>query len=277
ALRLLSRRRTRWRHVGTSRGGRDRQALVALVEQAVELLGLERLLLDELVHDQVELVAVLREHVVRAQSRALDDVVHLGVDDLRHVLRVVPLLLDLATEEDQLVALAVLQWPELLAHAELRDHLARHVRRLLDVVARAGRDVTAEVQLLRDPAAERRGDVVLELLARAEVAVLLRERPRDTHGHTAGDDRDLVHRVGVLEQLEAEGVAGLVVRHDPLLFFCDHTRATLVPVSKPSISTRIWLRVCSRSSCDPPRPAPRWRPTASISSMNTMHGALRLA
>src|SRR5436309_12699374 len=61
ALRLLSRRRTRWRHVGTSRGGRDRQALVALVEQAVELLGLERLLLDELVHDQVELVAVLRE------------------------------------------------------------------------------------------------------------------------------------------------------------------------------------------------------------------------
>ena len=156
---------------------------------------------------------------------------HLGVDDLRHVLRVVPLLLDLATEEDQLVALAVLQWPELLAHAELRDHLARHVRRLLDVVARAGRDVTAEVQLLRDPAAERRGDVVLELLARAEVAVLLRERPRDTHGHTAGDDRDLVHRVGVLEQLEAEGVAGLVVRHDPLLFFCDHTRATLGPQS----------------------------------------------
>src|SRR5438093_7724122 len=189
ALRLLSGRRTRWRHVGTSRGGRDRQAFVALVEQAVELLGLERLLLDELVHDQVELVAVLREHVVRAQSRALDDVVHLGVDDLRHVLRVVPLLLDLATEEDQLVALAVLQWPELLAHAELRDHLARHVRRLLDVVARAGRDVTAEVQLLRDPAAERRGDVVLELLARSGVAGLPRGGPRDTPGHNAGGER----------------------------------------------------------------------------------------
>ena len=55
------------------------------------------------------------------------------------------------------------------------------------------------------------------------------------------------------------------------------TTITLVFVSKPSISTRIWLRVCSRSSCEPPRPAPRWRPTASISSTNTMHGLLRFA
>ena len=52
---------------------------------------------------------------------------------------------------------------------------------------------------------------------------------------------------------------------------------TLVLVSKPSISTRIWLSVCSRSSCEPPRPAPRWRPTASISSTKTMQGLLRLA
>ena len=52
---------------------------------------------------------------------------------------------------------------------------------------------------------------------------------------------------------------------------------TLVLVSKPSISTRIWFSVCSRSSCEPPRPAPRCRPTASISSTNTMHGLLRLA
>ena len=51
----------------------------------------------------------------------------------------------------------------------------------------------------------------------------------------------------------------------------------LVLVSKPSISTKIWFRVCSRSSCPPPRPAPRWRPTASISSTNTIQGALRLA
>ncbi len=52
---------------------------------------------------------------------------------------------------------------------------------------------------------------------------------------------------------------------------------TLVLVSKPSISTRIWLRVCSLSSCPPPMPAPRWRPTASISSIKIMQGALRFA
>ena len=59
--------------------------------------------------------------------------------------------------------------------------------------------------------------------------------------------------------------------------FVAATTITFVFVSKPSISTRIWLRVCSRSSCEPPRPAPRWRPTASISSTKTMHGELRLA
>ena len=43
--------------------------------------------------------------------------------------------------------------------------------------------------------------------------------------------------------------------------------------SKPSISTKIWLRVCSLSSFPPPRPAPRLLPTASISSINIIQGA----
>ena len=49
------------------------------------------------------------------------------------------------------------------------------------------------------------------------------------------------------------------------------------PREEPSISTNIWFSVCSRSSLPPPRPAPRWRPTASISSMKIMQGALFLA
>ena len=54
-------------------------------------------------------------------------------------------------------------------------------------------------------------------------------------------------------------------------------RITLVLESKPSISTKSWLRVCSRSSFPPPIPAPRWRPTASISSTKMIAGALALA
>ena len=46
--------------------------------------------------------------------------------------------------------------------------------------------------------------------------------------------------------------------------------------SKPSISTSIWFKVCSRSSWPPPMPAPRWRPTASISSMKIRQGAFFL-
>ena len=47
---------------------------------------------------------------------------------------------------------------------------------------------------------------------------------------------------------------------------------TMTPdsASKPSISDSIWFSVWSRSSL--PRAPPRTRPTASISSMNTMHG-----
>ena len=44
-------------------------------------------------------------------------------------------------------------------------------------------------------------------------------------------------------------------------------------VSKPSISTKSWLRVCSLSSLPPPKPAPLLLPTASISSTKIIHGA----
>mmetsp|Transcript_16699 Transcript_16699/g.40958 ORF Transcript_16699/g.40958 Transcript_16699/m.40958 type:complete len:426 (+) Transcript_16699:849-2126(+) len=55
--------------------------------------------------------------------------------------------------------------------------------------------------------------------------------------------------------------------------------STITPVlpSNPSISVSSWLRVCSRSSLPPPMPVPRERPTASISSTNTMQGAFSLA
>ncbi|CAM5372547.1 hypothetical protein SFUMM280S_09622 [Streptomyces fumanus] len=43
---------------------------------------------------------------------------------------------------------------------------------------------------------------------------------------------------------------------------------------KPSISVRIWFRVCSRSSWPPmPAPPPRARPMVSISSMKMIDGA----
>ena len=54
---------------------------------------------------------------------------------------------------------------------------------------------------------------------------------------------------------------------------------TMMPsfTPNPSISTRSWFRVCSRSSWPPPRPLPRRLATASISSINTIQGAFFFA
>jgi hypothetical protein len=55
---------------------------------------------------------------------------------------------------------------------------------------------------------------------------------------------------------------------------------TFVAESNPSISVRIWLSVCSRSSfppLNPPMPLVRARPTASSSSMKTIAGAFSFA
>ena len=54
---------------------------------------------------------------------------------------------------------------------------------------------------------------------------------------------------------------------------------TIIPslVPKPSISTNSWFNVCSLSSWPPPIPVPRRLATASISSINTIHGAFFLA
>mmetsp|Transcript_6899 Transcript_6899/g.20987 ORF Transcript_6899/g.20987 Transcript_6899/m.20987 type:complete len:298 (-) Transcript_6899:748-1641(-) len=56
-------------------------------------------------------------------------------------------------------------------------------------------------------------------------------------------------------------------------------RTTICPVEvKPSISTSSWLSVFSRSSLPPKLPPrPRALPTASISSMKTIHGCIALA
>src|SRR2546430_12126532 len=107
AAALFAGRRARRRLVGRRRG--DGHPAVAFLEQPVELVGLERLLLDQLVHHEVELVPVLREDLVRALTRAIDDVVDLGVDDLGDIFGVVALLLNLSAEEDELVRFPVLE------------------------------------------------------------------------------------------------------------------------------------------------------------------------
>merc|ERR1712164_217759 len=60
------------------------------------------------------------------------------------------------------------------------------------------------------------------------------------------------------------------------LFVAATTMTPVLP-SKPSISVNNWFNVCSLSSLPPPTPVPLDRPTASISSTKTMHGAFSFA
>src|SRR6266545_2243892 len=84
ALRLRGARRqaARWR--GAPTGGRGCDGLLAevAVDEVVELVGAERLLLDEPGDVRVEQAPVVREQLVRAAPGAVHDLVDLAVDEL---------------------------------------------------------------------------------------------------------------------------------------------------------------------------------------------------
>ena len=138
------------------------------------------------------------------------DALHLVVDALGGLGRVV-LLVGIVTAEEHLVlGLAKDLRAKLVAHAVAGDHLAGQLGGTLQVVARAGGDVVAE-ELLGGAAAQQHGNLVEHAVARLEEVVLLGKRERIAERLASGDDRDLVHRVGVVEDVAHQGVAALVV------------------------------------------------------------------
>ena len=105
---------------------------------------------------------------------------------------------------------------DLVAHAELRDHLTGKIGRALDVVG-GTRRLDTEDRLLRSAATEQCLELDKKLLLGVEIFLLLRH----LHGVTqrAGGvrhDRDLGHRLAVLAQRGDQCVADLMVSHDSL-------------------------------------------------------------
>ena len=103
------------------------------------------------------------------------DALDLDVDTARRLLGVILMVRVVATQEHLVVGLAEHLGSQLLAHAEARDHLSRHLGRALEVVARAGRDVIAH-ELLRHAASKEHGEVVEHLVFRREEVILLGTR-----------------------------------------------------------------------------------------------------
>src|SRR5439155_24106179 len=178
------------------RAGRGRRLRLLTVEDLVELLAIDRFHDLEALDDRVHLGALLGQHSLGRLVAVVDDAADLLVDQRCDLLGVVPLLTEVTAEEDELLLVAHRHGAELVRHAPLRDHPPRELGRALDVVLGAGGDV-AEDDFFCDAAAHDARDLVAKLLARDEVLVLLRERERPAERHAAGNDRNLVHRVGV--------------------------------------------------------------------------------
>jgi len=86
----------------------------------------------------------------------------------------------------------------------------------VQVVARAGR-AFVEHDLLGDPPAQKRRDVVQKLLARGQVLVLAGQAHRVAKRHPARQNADLMDRVGKRQQFLNDSVAQFVVGDN--LFF----------------------------------------------------------
>ena len=111
----------------------------------------------------------------------------LDIDAARRLLGVILVIGVVAAQEYLMLRLTKHLRSKLLAHAQARDHLARHLGRALQIVARARRDVVAH-ELLGNATSQEHGELVEHLVLGLEEVVLLRKLQRVAQGLTAADD-----------------------------------------------------------------------------------------
>ena len=154
------------------------------------------------------------------------DALNLDIDAACRLLGVILVIGVIATKEHLMLRLAKHLRAQLLAHAQTRNHLARHLGRTLQVVARARRDVIAH-ELLGNATAQEHGKLVEHLVLGLEEVVLLRKLQRVAQGLTAADDRDLMNRIGVLQDVAHQSVTALVVGNRGALGLGHHATLAL--------------------------------------------------
>jgi hypothetical protein len=209
---------------GLGEGGLDGWKILAFDDE-LDLGGVQGLTLEQggchAVHD----VLVGVEDGVGRLISGVDEAADLSVDLASGLVGEVAVLRDLTSEEDLLLLLAEGHGAH-LAHAELADHLAGEVGDALDVVAGTGGHLLEEY-LFGAASAHKGGEARFEIFLGDGVLVFLGEVDRYAERHATGDDGDLVERVRVLTQRGDEGVTGLVIGGDLLLFVGEEHRLAL--------------------------------------------------
>ena len=150
----------------------------------------------------------------------------LDVDAARRLLGVILVIGVVAAQEYLMLRLTKHLRSKLLAHAQARDHLARHLGRALQIVARARRDVVAH-EFLGNATSQEHGKLVEHLVLGLEEVVLLRKLQRVAQRLAAADDRDLVNRIGMLQDVAHQGVTALVVGNRGALGLGHHATLAL--------------------------------------------------
>ena len=197
-----------------------------VVEQGVHGVAFDGLALKQHLRHQIELIATGVQDLDRTTMGLTHNALNLDIDAARRLLGVILVIGVIATKEHLMLRLAKHLRAQLLAHAQARDHLARHLGCALQIVARARRNVIAH-ELLGNATAQEHGELVEHLVLGLEEVVLLRKLQRVAQSLTAADDRDLVDRIGVLQDVVHQGVTALVVGNRGALGLGHHATLAL--------------------------------------------------
>ncbi len=165
---------------------------------------------------RAELLQDAQRLIVRLTDQSPDLVVYLLGDPLG----VVALFRDLPTQEDQFLLLSVHHRAHPLAHAQTGDHRTGQLGNAFEIVRGARGDVV-EDQVFGSAAAQQTRHVGLQLVAREQRAILFGESHGKAAHHATGDDADLLNGVGLRQDVQDDGMAGLMVGDDALLLVAD--------------------------------------------------------
>src|SRR3990170_7230858 len=136
----------------------------------VNLIGVERLPLEQRLRHLLDLVAVILDDGARAGILLVNDAADLPVHQLGGGVREVLVRGDVAPEEHLALVLAVDARAQDIAHAPAGDHVARDLGGALEVVGRARGHLLHE-HLFGDASAHEHGDGGKQTLAIMAVAV----------------------------------------------------------------------------------------------------------
>ena len=145
-----------------------------------------------------------------------DDALYFLIDLHRRVFGEVPMLRNFAPQENRFFLLAERQWSK-LAHAPFANHVPSDVRRSLNIVASAGRNVAKEQFFGRAPA-HQYGEHRFEVFLRVGMFVVRRQLHRQAQSHAAGNNGYLVNRIRARRLRRHQRMSRFVVRRVLFLF-----------------------------------------------------------